>query len=183
MPPDSIRGRIRTMLEQHAYLLGSNVLEIGSRIHDPACWYLNNRDLATGRWTGMDFQPGTNVDIVDDIEYGEHLPSCEFTGVVCSEALEHIRRPWKAVETIHRVLQPGGHVLVTTLTTFHIHGYPNDYFRYTPEGLRVLFEDAGFEVVKSWNEGSTELRLKNHDEVVFTKKAPLQVFAVCRKPL
>ena len=168
------------MLEANYQLLGTNVLEVGSRLHNPDAWWLNNRDLAQGQWTGMDFQPGHNVDVVADIETGEGLPG-NYTGIVCSEVLEHVRRPWLAMETMHRLLQPGGHILVTTLTTFHLHGYPDDYYRFTPAGLKVLLEGAGFEVIKAWNEGETELRLKNHDQTVFIKKAPLQVFAVARK--
>lgn len=181
MPPDSVRGRIRNMLEANAHLLGDNVLEVGSRMHNPAAWYLNNRDLAKGKWTGVDFQAGLNVDVVGNIETGEGLEP-GFTGIVCSEVLEHVRRPWLAMETMRRLLQPGGHLLITTLTTFHLHGYPDDYFRYTPSGLKVLMEDAGFECLSAWNEGEVKLALKNHDETVFHKIAPLQVFAVARKP-
>jgi SAM-dependent methyltransferase len=169
------------MLEANAHLLGDNVLEVGSRMHNPAAWYLNNRDLAKGKWTGVDFQAGLNVDVVGNIETGEGLEP-GFTGIVCSEVLEHVRRPWLAMETMRRLLQPGGHLLITTLTTFHLHGYPDDYFRYTPSGLKVLMEDAGFECLSAWNEGEVKLALKNHDETVFHKIAPLQVFAVARKP-
>lgn len=185
MPADSIRGRIRRMLENHAHLLGNTILEVGSRIHNPAAWWVINRDLlpedAAINWTGIDFQPGDGVDLVCNIETGDRLPRDHYTGIICSEVLEHVRHPWRAMETMAQLLQPGGHLLITTLTTFHIHGFPDDYFRYTTSGLRSLIEDAGLECVNCWNEGETILHLKNHTEQVRVKAAPLQVFAVARR--
>lgn len=180
MPADSVRGRIRTFLEGHAHLLGGNVLEVGSRLHNPDAWYINNRDLAEGLWLGIDMQPGTGVDMVADIEALD-MPTDHFSGILCSEVLEHVKRPWKAVPELARVLAPGGHILITTLTTFHIHGYPDDYYRYTESGLRLLLEDAGLTPLGITYAGDTVLELKNHDERVFRKRAPLQIFAVARK--
>lgn len=178
MPHDSVRGRIRQWLEHHADRLGDDVLEIGSRMHDPAAWWLNNRDLALGTWTGIDCQPGHNVDRVADIHQMPAEWEGRFSGVVCSEVMEHVARPWLALPQVRRAMRPGGVMLVTTLTTFHIHGYPDDYYRYTQSGLSLLLEDAGFRVEKIGYGGEVDLHLKNHDEHIFHKRAPLQIFAV-----
>lgn len=178
MPPDSVRGRVRHWLEHYASSLGDDVLEVGSRMHDKHAWWLNNRDLARGKWTGIDCQDGHNVDQVVDIH---DLPAewdGRFSGIVCSEVLEHVARPWLALPQLRRVMRPGGVILVTTLTTFHIHGYPDDYYRFTQSGLTLLLEDAGFIVRKCSYGGDVELKLKNHNEQVFVKRAPLQIFAV-----
>src|SRR5262249_20741343 len=37
-------------------------------------------------------------------------------------------------------LAPGGLCVITSVMLFPIHGYPNDYWRFTPEGFRVLLE-------------------------------------------
>jgi len=182
MPADSVRGAIRRWIERHADLLGADVLEVGSRIHNPAAWWLDNRDLARGQWTGVDMQPGLNVDQVVDIHALPGEWKGRFSGVLCSEVLEHVRRPWLALPELARVLRPGGVIVVTTLTTFHIHGYPDDYYRYTEAGLCGLLEDAGFVGVETATAGEAVLHLKNHDEQVFHKRAPIQVFAVARVP-
>lgn len=182
MPADSVRGRIRNWIERHADKLGDDVLEIGSRIHNPAAWYLVNRDLAQGQWTGIDMQPGQGVDLVADMH---NLPADwqgRFSGVLCSEVLEHVARPWLALPEVRRVIRPGGWIIVTTLLTFHIHGYPSDYYRYTDAGLRLLLEDAGFVDIAIEYGGDTVLQLKNHDEQVFQKRVPLQIFGVARVP-
>lgn len=182
MPPDSIRGRIRRFLEKNAHLLGDNVLEVGSRIHDPDAWYLNNRDLAIGKWTGVDMQRGEGVDIVVDVE---NLPYVKwenkFSGILCSEVLEHVKRPWLALEGLYRVLQPGGWIIITVPFGFHRHAYPHDYYRFTDEGLKALLDDAGFVDYSFEYAGNTILTLKNHNETVFRKNLETQLFAIARK--
>jgi len=182
MPPDSVRGRIRRYIEAHASKLGGNVLEVGSRLHNPEAWYLVNRDLGAGYWTGIDMQPGLGVDAVQDIHALPAGWSERYTGVLCSEVLEHVARPWVALPELRRVIEPGGWIIVTTLLTFHIHGYPNDYYRYTAEGLRELLGYAGFVDIATEYAGETTLVLKNHEEREFRKTVPLQVFAVARVP-
>ncbi|HCZ47953.1 MAG TPA: hypothetical protein DCZ11_02990 [Gammaproteobacteria bacterium] len=182
MPADSVRGRIRAYIERHADKLGDNVLEVGSRIHNPAAWWLVNRDLARGQWLGIDMQPGQGVDEVADIHALPADWSGRFSGVLCSEVLEHVRRPWVALPELRRVIAPGGWMVATTLFCFHEHGYPNDYFRYSQSGLRSLLEDAGFVDIETEYAGETILRLKNHDQTVFDKRCPLHIFAVARVP-
>ena len=43
------------------------------------------------------------------------------------------------------MVKPGGICVISSVMLFGIHGYPNDYWRFTPEGLRVLlgeFDDV-----------------------------------------
>lgn len=182
MPPDSVRGRIRRFLETHSSKLGSEVLEIGSRMHRPACWWIDNRDLAQGRWTGLDFQEGHNVDIVADIHQLPAYMTGKFTGVLCSEVLEHVKRPWVALPEIRRVMSPGGCLVLTTLTAFHIHGFPDDYYRYTAQGIRTLLEDAGFINIHTEYQGEIATSFKDHDQRVTPVKIPVHIFAYAYTP-
>jgi predicted SAM-dependent methyltransferase len=181
MPTDSVRGRIRAYIEKNAHLLGTNVLEVGSRIHDPNAWWLVNRDLAKGKWTGIDMQPGLGVDIIADIENLRYLDG-GYSGILCSEVLEHVARPWIAVKELHDMLVPGGWIIITVPFGFHRHAYPNDYYRYTDQGLKVLLDDAGFVDYSFEYAGNTVLSLKNHSEQVFKKNLETQLFAIARKP-
>ena len=181
MPPNSVRGRIRQFIETHADKLGEDVLEVGSRMTISGAWWIVNRDLAKGQWLGIDMQEGPGVDQVVDI----HNPPSEwtgrFSGVLCSEVLEHVARPWLALPKIREIMQPGGWIVVTTLTSFPIHGFPDDYYRYTPSGLKLLLEDAGFKNVVTENAGHIEIQLNDHGEPGFcTRQLPMHVFGVAQ---
>ena len=181
LPPDSVRGRVRQYIERHADKLGDDVLEIGSRLTNQDAWWIVNRDLAQGKWTGIDMQEGPGVDQVVDI----HNPPAEwagrFSGVLCSEVLEHVARPWLALPKMREMMQPGGWLVVTTLTSFPIHGFPDDFYRYTPSGLKLLLEDAGFQNVDTENAGYVEIKLNDHGEAGFcTRQLPLHVFGIAQ---
>ncbi len=66
--------------------------------------------------------------------------------VVCFQVLEHVEWPDRAIVEFHRVLRPGGRVLLTTHGPFPYRPHPGDYWRWTAEGLTKLFERAGFDV-------------------------------------
>jgi SAM-dependent methyltransferase len=64
-----------------------------------------------------------------------------FDYVLSDQVLEHVRKPWVATEEVRRILKKGGLAIMTTCLTHPIHGLPDDYFRFTPFGLEVLFEN------------------------------------------
>lgn len=187
LPKDSVRGRIKSWIERHADQLGDDVLEIGGRIHDQKdAWFLNNRHFAAGNWTVVDMQEGENVDYAMDItsalecaefsrEYGL------FSGVVCSEVLEHCRKPWEAIRMMENMIEPGGLIVITVPFGFHRHAYPNDYFRFTDEGLKSMLDDAGFTDYQFEYAGETILNIKNDDGPEFQKKLEMQLFATAVK--
>lgn len=182
LPPDTVRGRVRGWVERHADKLGDDVLEIGSRLHLDGAWWLVNRDLAKGNWYGIDMQEGRGVDQVADIHRLADDWGDRFTGVLCSEVLEHVKRPWVALPELSRVLRPGGWIVVTTLTAFPIHGFPDDYYRYTESGLRLLLEDAGFVDVETASAGAFAVTLNDHGAGIAKRDIPIHVFSIGRKP-
>mgnify|MGYP002787211188 CR=1 FL=1 len=183
LPPESVRGRIRGYIERHAGKLGDDVLEVGSRMVVPNAWWIVNRDLAQGKWTGIDMIDGDGVDQVADIHALPEDWARRFSGVLCSEVLEHVERPWVALPKLREVTRPGGWIVVTTLTSFPIHGFPDDYWRFTPSGLRLLLEDAGFEDVETDNAGGIRIELDDHGGGMCKRTLPLHVFGVGRRPV
>ena len=85
------------------------------------------------------------VDVVATA-YDVPLPDGSVGTVLLSEVLEHLERPEEALRECFRLLEPGGHVIVTTPFFWPVHD-ERDFFRYAPGGLRHLLESAGFEVV------------------------------------
>jgi SAM-dependent methyltransferase len=63
--------------------------------------------------------------------------------VYSNNVFEHLRRPWIAARNVYSLLQPGGVGITVVPFSQRYHESPGDYFRYTHEGLRSLFEDAG----------------------------------------
>lgn len=183
LPAESVRGRVRRWIETHAPKLGDDVLEVGSRLHVPGAWWLVNRDLAIGQWTGMDMQPGEGVDVVADLHALPEEWRGRFSGVVCSEVLEHVARPWRALPQLVQVLRPGGVAVFTVPSCFPVHAFPDDFYRFTESGLRVLLEDAGFVDVETASGGRVDFVLNDHGEPRNARRhTPMHVFAIARAP-
>ncbi len=69
--------------------------------------------------------------------------------VLCNQVLEHVFEPLPFLRELHRVLRPGGHLLMTVPFVWDEHEQPYDFARYSSFGLAHLAHSAGFEVVES----------------------------------
>ena len=65
--------------------------------------------------------------------------------IIAEQVFEHVRYPWRAAKNIYDGLKPGGHFLISTPFIFHIHPTPLDCWRWTPQGMGFMLEDAGFQ--------------------------------------
>jgi SAM-dependent methyltransferase len=74
-------------------------------------------------------------------------PAENFDAVLCSQVLEHVFEPADFLREIHRVLRPGGLLLLTTPFVWDEHSQPDDFGRYSSFGLRHVLETAGFEIL------------------------------------
>lgn len=103
------------------------------------------RPLFAGRdFTGTDFRPGPGVDRVEDLRALSYADDSVGTAI-CLETLEHVEDPLSACRELARVVAPGGACLVSAPFLLGIHGYPDDFFRFTPEALRSMlgaFDDV-----------------------------------------
>ncbi len=94
--------------------------------------------------TGADLRAGPGVDRIEDL-HALSLPSDSIGTALLIDTVEHVARPWRALEEVHRVLRPGGVVLLTSHMYFPIHAHPDDFWRFTKSGFAVLlqqYEDA-----------------------------------------
>lgn len=65
--------------------------------------------------------------------------------ILCTEVLEHLPNPEKAIAEFARILKPNG-VLITTAPFFYPIHDAWDFFRYTPDGIANLMRQNGLDV-------------------------------------
>jgi SAM-dependent methyltransferase len=118
-----------------------------------------------------------------------------FDVVICEQVIEHVVDPRAAAANLRDLARPGGHVVVSTPFLVRVHELPEwgleDYWRFTPRGLRTLLEQAGLEVtnVDSW--GNRRVVLGNLDHWPAYRRwhslrnerdLPVQVWAFAHRP-
>jgi SAM-dependent methyltransferase len=91
------------------------------------------------QYIGCDIREGPGVDQSLDL-HNINLPSESVGTIFCLDTLEHVEYPHLALEEIERVLKPNGLVVISSVMNHHIHDYPFDYWRFTPEGFKSLLK-------------------------------------------
>jgi SAM-dependent methyltransferase len=83
-----------------------------------------------------------NPDLLVDSQFVElaKIASGTYDTILCAGLLEHLSRPQEFVDNLHRILRPGGRAIIRCSSCFSLHECPDDYFHYTPFGLKILFE-------------------------------------------
>ena len=74
------------------------------------------------------------------------LPAGRYAAILCSQVLEHSFSPEQLLGECHRVLRPGGALLLTIPFLWPEHEQPWDSQRFTRFGLGQQLEAAGFRV-------------------------------------
>ncbi len=92
------------------------------------------------RYLTVDIDPSGQADIIADICAMPNIETGSFGTILCTEVLEHTVNPFLAVDELYRVLKPNGYCLVTTPFNLRIHGPSPDCWRFTEEGLKILFK-------------------------------------------
>ena len=87
-----------------------------------------------------------------DASAGRRLPfpRHRFDAVVARDVLEHLDQPWDTVREMHAVLRPGG-LALASVPVARPQVVWNDYTHrrgFTRAAIRLLFLDAGFDVVR-----------------------------------
>lgn len=88
----------------------------------------------------VDFSP---FSIVDVVAKAEELPFKDNSvdSIICDNVLEHIKNPEKVVMEMRRVLKHGGTVYIGVPFIIQYHSSPDDFYRWTYEGVRELMSE------------------------------------------
>jgi len=133
-------------LRRHFPVLTGEVLDAG-------CGCKPYREFVPAtRYVGLDVDnPFTRRVAAADVFYDGGafpLPDAGFDAVLCSQVLEHVFTPEAFLREIHRVLRPGGRLLLAVPFMWDEHEQPHDFGRYSSFGLRALLERCGFEIIE-----------------------------------
>jgi SAM-dependent methyltransferase len=77
--------------------------------------------------------------------------------VICTQVLEHVEDPSAALTEFRRVLKPGAALILSVPHVWFYHPHPNDYWRFTSEGVRSLCRRNGFAVKALMPQGGSVL--------------------------
>jgi len=140
-----LRWAERTVTELD--LAGRSVLEVGSYDVNGSV-----RAFFHGPYVGVDARVGPGVDVAC---WAQALPFTDdrFDVVVSTEMLEHDPLFWVSLPEMKRVLRPGGHLMLSARGFgFGKHDIPHDYWRFTVEGMRSLFDWTGLTEIDIHND-------------------------------
>ncbi len=135
------RYYIERFLARHAAKVRGRVLEIGDDEYI--------RKFGGRRVTQADIlhlQGTRKTTIVADLTHGKGIGSDTFDCIICTQTLPFIYDVRAAVQTLYRVLRPGGVLLVTAAGISQISRFDmerwGDYWRFTTCSMRRLLEEA-----------------------------------------
>ncbi len=122
-------------------------------------------------YIGADMLEGSGVDVLldftDDFEViDKKLKGVRFGTIFCMSVLEHCEQPFKMAENLTALLKPGGKVCLSVPFAWKFHGYPSDYWRFTPEGVEKLFPKIKFNITHRLASTSKDGELYKPDKEV-----------------
>ncbi len=141
------RWRLYAAAEQALSDFDGRVLDIGAG-QQPFRPYLPQ----TAHYIALEVVPIPGNDVIASVL---NLPfsAGTFDHIICTEVLEHVPEPRRALAEIHRVLRGHGRAYITVPMTWGHHYVPHDYYRYTRFGITYLLEKEGFHVERVYQIG------------------------------
>ena len=136
------RYYIEAFLSGHAAEIRGHVLEIGDDYY--------TRKFGNGRVTRSDVlhlhSGNLKATLVADLTNAQHIPSNSFDCIIFTQTLQFIYDVRAALGHLHRILKPGGRLLVTVPGISQISRYDmdqwGDFWRFTSLSTRCLFEES-----------------------------------------
>ena len=122
-----------------------NVIDIGS--YDVNGSYKSMFDRDGWTYTGVDLTAGPNVDVVLSSPYLLPFASYSVDVIVSGQACEHVEFFWLTWLEMARVLKPGGVIFLLAPSRGPEHRYPQDCWRFYPDGYRALAAYGDLEMV------------------------------------
>jgi SAM-dependent methyltransferase len=98
------------------------------------------------KYIGLD---RTNADIIHDLAVFPYpLKEASADWILCTQVLDDLPDQGAFVRELHRLLVAQGGLILSVSFVWELHDLPHDYGRPSPEQLRLLLEQNGFEIVE-----------------------------------
>jgi SAM-dependent methyltransferase len=134
-----VRSSLARWLEEQAAELGGGervrILDVGCGVKPYYPFFAG----VASEYVGVDVVENPAAELLGPVE-ALPVEDASFDVVLCTQVLEHCDDPAQAVRELRRVTRHGGCVLASTHGVQVYHPSPVDYWRWTHEGLRRLFE-------------------------------------------
>jgi SAM-dependent methyltransferase len=154
--PKQKRGTLVDRVKRRLYRFNLSDRKLSTRNLDRLC-----RDYATATRTlvvhseDVDYRPyfpnafavtkrpDVPADMHVDLYYRDlsKLESESYEMIVCTGLLEHVPEPQLLIDELRRILKPGGKLVLSASAVFSFHECPDNYFHFTPYGMRLLLKD------------------------------------------
>jgi len=130
------------------------IFEIGAYRVEGQEEFADLRPFFPGKvYVGCDMRKGLGVDRVEDV-HSLRIKDESVGTVLILDTIEHVENVHQAMKEIHRVLEPGGMVILSSVMKFPIHDYPSDYWRFTPKAFELLLKP--FDVYEVESDGDPQ---------------------------
>lgn len=130
-------------LEKYSVLIKGHLVDLGCGEAPYKNYFLQFAETYTGvDWTNT--LHNSQADVVSDLNKKIDLENNIADTIVSFSVMEHLREPQVFLDESYRILKDGGIIILQVPWQWWVHEAPYDYFRYTPYGLKYLFEKAGF---------------------------------------
>jgi SAM-dependent methyltransferase len=141
-------------VKEHFSRTSSPVLEVGSKNYGSVSYDYRSLFAGIGEYVGTDLAPGNGVEIVADLtsdfeSLPERLRKTKFGTIICMSVMEHVRDVYRFAANLRRLLADDGIAFISVPWVWRFHGYPSDYWRFSPEALKFLFEPLVLDVARS----------------------------------
>jgi hypothetical protein len=124
----------------------TNILDIGSGIKNWSYLFSNKTHYDT-----VDLRDNVNATYVGDFFNISFLTKYDF--IIATELIEHLPNTKYFFERVNYLLEDDGLLLISFPFFFKIHADPNDYYRFTLQGIEELAKEH-FEVIDSYHHGN-----------------------------
>jgi len=129
--------------ELEAVQLDGEVLDLGGS--RKSGYHALLRGEHTMRVVNLDAAQGS--DYMFDLEQPFPIPDASFDHVLALNVLEHIFNYQNMLDEAHRILKPGGTLVLAVPFLIQLHPSPHDHWRFSKETLERLLIDRNFREV------------------------------------
>lgn len=150
--------RLHPPLSHRDYLILSDLLawmrevipSTSGAVLDFGCGDSPYRELFAGRpYARADIPGSAQLDFTIAPDETIAAPDGAYGTVISTQVLEHVDLYHEYLAECHRVLAPGGRLLLSTHGTFEEHGHPHDFRRWTLTALACDLSRAGFVIERA----------------------------------